>query len=72
MPAKNARGRNIERQKRRATRKEYKTLREEFEVGSFMPHKGLWNIVKKRMLEDRGAPLKKCGNQLRENRAKHE
>ena len=27
-------------------------MREEFEAGGFMAHKGQWNIAKKRMLED--------------------
>ena len=57
--AKNARGWNIEKQKRRVTDKEYKRVRGEFEVGGFMTQQGLWNIIEKRMLEDRGVPPKK-------------
>ena len=72
LPAKNARGWKIEGQKRRVTWKENKQLREEFEVGGFMAQQGLWNIAKKRMLEDRGDPLEEDGNQLREYRATHE
>ena len=44
--------------KRRVTRKECKRLREEFEVGGFMVQEGLWNVAKKRMLEDGGALAK--------------
>ena len=58
--------------KRRATRKKFQILREEFEVGGFMTEKRLWNIAKKRMLEDRGALPKEDGNLLREYRAVHE
>ena len=32
-----------------------KTLREEFEVDSIIAPNGLWNVAKKRLLEDRGA-----------------
>ena len=34
-----------------------------------MARKGLWNIAKKRLFEDRGVPLKEDGHQLREKRA---
>ena len=37
-----------------------------------MAQKGLWNVVKKRMLEDRGALPKEDGNQLREYKVMHE
>ena len=67
-----ARGWKIEGQKRRVTREEYEILREEFEAGVFMVPKGLWNIAKKRMLEDRGVVPKEDGNQLREEKAMHE
>ena len=33
-----------------------------------MAHKGLWNVAKKRMLEDKGALPKEDGNLLREYR----
>ena len=58
-------GQLIEGQKTRVTRMECKRLWEEFEVGSFIAQKGLWNIAKKRMLEDRG-------DLLREYQAMHE
>ena len=54
------------------TRKECKSLREEFEVGGFTAQKVLWNIAKKRLLEDRGALLEEVGDLVRENRAMYE
>ena len=62
----------IEGHKRRVTRKECKRLREEFEVGGVMAQNGLWNIVKKRMLRDRGAVPKEDGDLLREYQSIHE
>ena len=38
---------------RRVAREGCKRLQEEFEVGDFKDHKGLWNIAQRRMLEDR-------------------
>ena len=35
---------------REKTRKEFKRLREEFEVGGFTAQKGVWNIAAKRMV----------------------
>ena len=55
VPAKNAEGWKIEGQKRSVTRKEGKRFRGEKEMEDFMAQNGLWNIAKKRMLEDRGA-----------------
>ena len=55
VPARDARGREIEGQKSRVTREDYKRSREEFEVEGFMAQRGSWHIAKKRMLEDRGA-----------------
>ena len=57
---------------RRVTREECKRLREEFEVVGFMAQKGLRNIAKKRMLEDRGASPREDGDLLREYQAMHE
>ena len=37
-----------------------------------MAQKGLWNITKKRMLEDRGALPKEDGDCVREYKAMHE
>ena len=52
VPAKDAVGWKIEGQRRRVIRKEYKRLRGNFEVGSFMAQKLLLNVAKKRSLED--------------------
>ena len=59
-------------EKERVTRRECKSLREEFEVGGFMAQKGLWNITKRRMLEDRVALPREDGDLLREYQAVHE
>ena len=72
VPARNARGREIEGQKKRVIRKDYKRLREEFEVEGFMARRGSWHIAKKRMLEDRGALPREDGDLLREYQAMHE
>ena len=53
-----AEGWNVEGERRRVTRKECKRLGEEFKFGGSMAQKGLWNLSK-RLLEDRGALLKK-------------
>ena len=37
-----------------------------------MTQKGLWNVAREKMLEDRGASPKEDGDQLRENKAMHE
>ena len=47
-------------------------LKEEFEVGGFMAQRGLWNIVKKKMLEDRGQLPQEEGDLIREYNAVHE
>ena len=54
------------------TRKWRKRPREEFEVRGFMAQKGLWNIARKRTLEDRGALPTEDGDLLREYQAMHE
>ena len=46
VPAKEARNWKIEGQKRRITRKEYRRLSNEFEMGGFMAHKSLWNLAR--------------------------
>ena len=53
IPAKEARNWKIEGQKRRTTRKEYRSLWNDFEMGGFMAQKGLWNVARKKMLQDR-------------------
>ena len=37
-----------------------------------MAQKGLWNVAKEKLSEDRGALPTENGNQLRENNAMHE
>ena len=49
----------IERQKRRTTRKECRRLSNEFETGGFMAQIGQWNLAREKMLQDRGACLRK-------------
>ena len=41
--------------KRRITRKEYQRLLNKFEMEGFMAQKGSWNLVREKMLRDRGA-----------------
>ena len=45
VPAKEAKNRKIEGQKRRVTRKENKILSNAFEMGGFKAQKGLWNLA---------------------------
>ena len=45
----------IEEQKRRNIRREYRGWWEAFEIGGFMAQKGLWNIAKENLVEDIGA-----------------
>ena len=58
VPAKKARGRKIGGHGGSPGRNA-KSFGEEFEEGGFMAQKGLWHIVKRRMLEDRGGLAKK-------------
>ena len=48
VPAKEARNWKIEGQKRRLTRKEYRRLSNEFEMGGFMAQKGLSNLAREK------------------------
>ena len=45
----------IETQKKRITRKDYQRLLNKFELEGFIAQKGLWNLVREKMLRDRGA-----------------
>ena len=58
-------------QKRRGTRKECKSLREECEVGGFMAQK-VCASPRKRMLDHRGAVPREDVDLLSENQAMHE
>ena len=55
IPAKEARNWKIEGQKRRRARKEYRRLWDEFGMRGFMAQKGLWNVAREKILQDRGA-----------------
>ena len=71
IPAKGARCWKIEGQKRRITRKDYRILWNEFETEGFMAQKGLWNVAREKLLEDRGALLREGRDQLVEYKATH-
>ena len=64
MLAKEARNWKIEGQKKRITREEYRRLWNEFETGGFMAQKGLWNVAKEKILQDRGALPKEEGDMV--------
>ena len=63
---------NRREKQRRVTRKERERLREEFENRNFVTRKGLWNIAKKRTLEDKATLPKEEGDLIREYKAMHE
>ena len=66
IPAKEARNWKIEGQKGRMTRKEYRRLWNQFETGGFRAQKGLWNVAREKMSQDRGALLKEEGDLVKE------
>ena len=72
VPAKEARNWKIEGKKRRITSKEYRRLWNEFETGAFMARKGLWNVAREKMLQDRDALPKEEGDTVREYKAMQE
>ena len=72
VPAKEAKNRKIEGQKRRIAGKEKRRLLNEFEMGGFMAQKGLWNHARDKMLQDRDALPKQTGDVIREYKAMHE
>ena len=73
VPAEEARHWKIEGQKRRTiTRKEYQRVLKKFEMESFVVQKGLWNLEREKMHQDRGALPKEEGDIIRENKAMHE
>ena len=72
VPAKEARNWKIEGQKRRITRKEYRKLWNEFEAEGFKAQKGLWNVAREKLLQDRGALPEEEGDIVREYRAMRE
>ena len=71
VPGRNAEGWKVEGEQRSVTRKECKNLRDTCEDGGCMAQKALWNIDKKRMLEDRGALPNEEGNWVGYQKAMH-
>ena len=67
IPAKKARNWKIEGQKRRITRKKQRRLWNEFETVGFVARKGLSNVARERMLQDRGALPKEEGDVHEDN-----
>ena len=53
-------------------RKEYQRLLNKFEMEGFMSEKGLWNLVREKVLRERGALPKGEGDVIREYNAMHE
>ena len=72
VPAKEARNWKIQGQERRTSRKECQRLLNKFEMEGFMAQKGLWNLDREKMLQDRGALPEEEGDIVREYKAKHE
>ena len=62
----------IERKNGELLEREYRRLMNDFEMGGFMAQKGLWNLVREKMLQDRGALPKEEGDVVREYKAMHE
>ena len=57
-------------QKRRTTRKEYQRLSNKFEMEGFMAQKGLWNLVREKVLRERGELPKEVGRKMPEQLVK--
>ena len=72
VPAKEANNWSIEGQKRRITRKEYQRLLNKFEMEGFTAQEGLWNLVREKVLRERGALPKEEGDVIGEYKAMHE
>ena len=67
-----ARNWRIEGEKSRVARKEYQRLLNNFELEGFVAQKGLWNLVREKVLRDRGALPNEEGDVIREYKAMHE
>ena len=72
VPATEAKNWIIEGQKRRITRKEHQRLLNKFEMEGFMAQKGLWNLVREKVLRERGELPKEVGDVITEYKATHE
>ena len=59
-------------QKRRITGKEYQRLSNKFEMEGFMAQKGLWNLVREEVLQDREELPEEEGDVIREYKAMRE
>ena len=66
VATKEARSWRIEGPKRRFTRKEYQRLLNKFEMEGCMAQKGLGNLVREKVLQDRGELPKEEGDVIRE------
>ena len=66
--AREARNWKIEGQKRRITRKERRGLWNEFDTGGFMAQKGLWNVAREKLVQDRGALPEEEGDIVRKHK----
>ena len=62
----------MEGQERKVTRKEYQRLLNKFEVEGFMAQKGLWNLVRNKALQERGALPGEEVDTIKEFEAMHE
>ena len=62
--AEEAKNWKIEGQKRRITGKESRRLLNEFEMGGFMAQKGVWNLTRAKMRQDRGALPQEEGDEV--------
>ena len=58
--------------RKRITWKEYKRMLNEFEMEGFMAQKGLWNLAREDILQDRGALPKGEGDVNRKFQAVHD
>ena len=72
VPAKEARSWRIEGQKIRIARKDYQRLLNKFEMEGFVAQEELWNLVREKVLQDRGDLPKEEGDVIGEYKAMHE
>ena len=72
IPAKEAKNRKMDGEKKRITRKECKRLFNNFEMDGFLAQQGLWNLVKGKIMKERGELPNEVGDAVREYKAMHE
>ena len=63
---------NRGRKKKIITRKEYRRLVKKFEMEGLMAQKGLWNLVKEKIMKERGELPNEEGEAVREYKVMHE